>query len=177
MLTVQLSPSSPMAAQQATPTISNKEQMQMNHQQQPSESSLVLVKTQDKTHIMTKDTEEEACSKKKSKWRRIKSHLRLAKRSSRRIEDKSVLESAVSTSQRKRKSVSSFVRAILDAACPPLPPAPAPVPEPAVQMPAAYKRKDHRGVVVAGKRVPYTIHMHAGRQSALAPMESISEEC
>lgn len=110
-----------------------------------------------------------------STWRKLKTHLR-RRRASRQVDDTSRLEKTKS-SHKKRKRVSTFIRAFLDAACPPLPiPAP-PGPETFVRMPLAYRQEDHPGVLVAGRRVPFTVHMHRGRKGEIgSALETISEE-
>ncbi|GAB9464498.1 hypothetical protein Gpo141_00001927 [Globisporangium polare] len=110
-----------------------------------------------------------------STWRKLKTHLR-RRRASHQIEDASSrLEKT--KKEKKTKRVAIFIRAFLDAACPPVPiPAP-PGPETFVRMPLAYRQKDHPGVLVAGRRVPFSIHMHLGRKSDLcSTLEAISEE-
>lgn len=114
-----------------------------------------------------------------STWRKLKTHLR-RRRASRQIDDTSSrLEKTESKKKKEKKKtrVAIFFRAFLDAACPPLPiPAP-PGPETFVRMPFAYRQKDHPGVLVAGRRVPFSIHMHLGRKSEVcSTLEAISEE-
>lgn len=110
-----------------------------------------------------------------STWHKLKTHLR-RRHTSRQIDDTSSrLEKT--ESKEKKKRMATFLRAFLDAACPPLPiPAP-PGPETFVRMPFAYRQRDHPGVLVAGRRVPFSIHMHLGRKSEIcSTLEAISEE-
>lgn len=121
--------------------------------------------------LTTSESTEKAA--KQSAWRKIKSHLHLHRRASRQVDDKSALEKK---RQSKEKRV-SFIRAFLDAACPPLPTPAPPGPETFVRMPLAYRQKDHPGVVVAGRRVPFSIHMHIGRRDSVDTLETVSEDC